>query len=44
MTRLLHAFPGDGFDDRMQRTEIEYLLESNAAQSALAENYVGLPL
>jgi p-hydroxybenzoate 3-monooxygenase len=44
MTRLLHAFPGDGFDERMQRTEIEYLLESEAAQSALAENYVGLPL
>ena len=44
MTRLLHDFPGDGFDARMQRTEIEYLLESGAAQAALAENYVGLPL
>ncbi len=44
MTRLLHSFPGDGFDERMQRTEIEYLLESSAAQAALAENYVGLPL
>jgi p-hydroxybenzoate 3-monooxygenase len=44
MTRLLHSFPGDGFDERMQRTEIEYLLESGAAQAALAENYVGLPL
>jgi p-hydroxybenzoate 3-monooxygenase len=43
-TRLLHAFPGDGFDQRMQRTEIEYLLESAAAQAAFAENYVGLPL
>ena len=44
MTRLLHSFPGDGFDERMQRTEIEYLLESEAAQAAMAENYVGLPL
>jgi p-hydroxybenzoate 3-monooxygenase len=44
MTKLLHSFPGDAFDDRMQRTEIEYLLESGAAQAALAENYVGLPL
>jgi p-hydroxybenzoate 3-monooxygenase len=43
-TRLLHSFPGDGFDERMQRTEIEYLLESDAAQAAFAENYVGLPL
>ncbi len=44
MTRLLHSFPGDAFDERMQRTEIEYLLESKAAQAAMAENYVGLPL
>ena len=44
MTRQLHAFPGEGFDERMQRTEIEYLLESQAAQKAFAENYVGLPL
>jgi p-hydroxybenzoate 3-monooxygenase len=44
MTRQLHLFPGDGFDTRMQQTEIEYLFESRAAQAALAENYVGLPL
>ena len=44
MTRLLHSFPGDAFDERMQHTEIEYLLESAAAQAAMAENYVGLPL
>jgi p-hydroxybenzoate 3-monooxygenase len=43
MTRLLHRFPGDAFDRRMQNTEIEYLLQSDAAQAALAENYVGLP-
>jgi p-hydroxybenzoate 3-monooxygenase len=44
MTRLLHRFPGDEFDQRMQQTELEYLFESHAAQSSLAENYVGLPL
>jgi p-hydroxybenzoate 3-monooxygenase len=44
MTRQFHAFPDDGFDGRMQRTEIEYLLESRAAQSVFAENYVGTSL
>jgi p-hydroxybenzoate 3-monooxygenase len=44
MTRHLHRFPGDAFDTRMQQTELEYLFESHAAQAALAENYVGLPL
>jgi p-hydroxybenzoate 3-monooxygenase len=44
MTRQLHRFPGDAFDSRMQQTELEYLFESRAAQTALAENYVGLPL
>jgi p-hydroxybenzoate 3-monooxygenase len=27
----------------MQDTELDYLFESQAAQRALAENYVGLP-
>jgi p-hydroxybenzoate 3-monooxygenase len=44
MTRQLHQFPGDGFDLRLQQAEIEYLLDSQAAQASLAENYVGLPL
>ena len=44
MTRQLHQFPGDSFDLRLQQTEVEYLLESEAAQAVLAENYVGLPL
>lgn len=44
MTRMLHSFPGEGaFLDRMQGAEIEYLAGSKAAQTALAENYVGLP-
>ena len=29
---------------RMQETELEYLFESQAAQTSMAENYVGLPL
>jgi len=44
MTRQLHGFPGDAFAKRMQETELEYLFESRAAQTSLAENYVGLPL
>ena len=44
MTRMLHSFPQDGaFDQRMQRTELDYLASSKAAQTAFAENYVGLP-
>jgi p-hydroxybenzoate 3-monooxygenase len=44
MTRLLHRFPEDsGFDHKVQRAELEYLARSSSAQTALAENYVGLP-
>ncbi|MBV9375193.1 MAG: 4-hydroxybenzoate 3-monooxygenase [Alphaproteobacteria bacterium] len=44
MTRLLHCFPQDtGFDRKVQRAELEYLARSVPAQTALAENYVGLP-
>ncbi|WP_025899865.1 4-hydroxybenzoate 3-monooxygenase [Sneathiella glossodoripedis] len=44
MTTLLHKFPENkGFGDRIQQTELEYLFSSRAAQTALAENYVGLP-
>ena len=44
MTRQLHRFPGDSFDERLQHTELEYLFDSRAAQISMAENYVGLPL
>ena len=44
MTRQLHRFPGDAFDERLQHTELEHLFESHAAQLNMAENYVGLPL
>ena len=44
MTTTLHSFPGtSGFDHRMQEAELSYLTSSRAAQTALAENYVGLP-
>ncbi len=44
MTNLLHKFPDqNSFDQGVQRAELDYLTESEAAQAALAENYVGLP-
>jgi p-hydroxybenzoate 3-monooxygenase len=44
-TSLMHPFPENGdFGLRMQRAELEYLVGSKAAQTAMAENYVGLPL
>jgi p-hydroxybenzoate 3-monooxygenase len=44
MTSLLHRFPGGNpFDARIQNAELDYITGSRAAQTALAENYVGLP-
>jgi p-hydroxybenzoate 3-monooxygenase len=44
MTTLLHTFPDSiEYDKRLQRTDLEYLFSSEAAQRSLAENYVGLP-
>jgi len=44
-TSLMHQFPDNGgFGLRMQQAEFDYLCGSVAAQTALAENYVGLPL
>jgi p-hydroxybenzoate 3-monooxygenase len=45
MTSLLHRFPGrNRFDDQVQLAELDYVARSKAAATALAENYVGLPL
>lgn len=45
LTKLMHRFPGDGpFERQMQVAEIEYIASSVAAQTSIAENYVGLPL
>ena len=44
MTNLLHLVPESrGFDQKVQAAELQYLFKSTAAQTALAENYVGLP-
>ena len=44
MTNLLHRYPDQTeFDLRIQRSELEFLRANKAAQTVLAENYVGLP-
>ena len=44
MTTMLHRFPDTGdFGQRIQEAELDYLVHSLAASTALAENYVGLP-
>jgi p-hydroxybenzoate 3-monooxygenase len=44
MTTVLHRFPDTGdFGQRIQEAELDYLVHSRAASTALAENYVGLP-
>jgi p-hydroxybenzoate 3-monooxygenase len=45
MTSLLHKFPDTGaFGQKLQLAELEYVTSSTAAATALAENYVGLPV
>jgi p-hydroxybenzoate 3-monooxygenase len=45
LTGLMHRFPENGpIERRLQRAELDYLRDSTAAQTAFAENYVGLPL
>ncbi len=45
MTSLLHRFENEvAFDHKRQLAELEYVMSSRAAATALAENYVGLPL
>ena len=44
-TSLMHQFPeAGGFGQKVQEAELDYLIHSKAAATALAENYVGLPL
>lgn len=44
LTSLMHHFPQDSaFARRIQRAELDYLVSSDHAMAALAENYVGLP-
>jgi p-hydroxybenzoate 3-monooxygenase len=45
LTRLMHRFPEDGpFERAMQVAELDYIATSRAAQTSIAENYVGLPV
>ena len=44
MTSMLHKFPDeDGFGQRLQRSQLDYVVSSRAAAQSLAENYVGMP-
>jgi p-hydroxybenzoate 3-monooxygenase len=45
LTGFTHRLPENGpIERRLQRAEFEYLRDSHAAQTAFAENYVGLKL
>ncbi len=45
LTKLMHRFPEDGpFERAMQVAELDYVASSVAAQTSIAENYVGLPV
>jgi len=45
LTKLMHRFPEDGpFERAMQIAELDYIASSRAAQTVIAENYVGLPV
>jgi p-hydroxybenzoate 3-monooxygenase len=43
MTMLLHSFPDQPFEEKMQLAELDYLFRSRFGAAAFAENYVGLP-
>jgi p-hydroxybenzoate 3-monooxygenase len=42
-TSLLHKFDDDPMSRRLQISELDYLTASDAGQTVIAENYVGLP-
>jgi p-hydroxybenzoate 3-monooxygenase len=45
LTNLMHRFPDAGpFERAMQVAELDYVASSVAMRTAIAENYVGLPL
>ena len=45
LTNLMHRFPDSGpFGRKMQLAELDYIASSKAAQTTIAENYIGLPL
>lgn len=42
-TSMTHKFGEDAIDHRIQLAELDYMLGSQAGQTNIAENYVGLP-
>ena len=42
-TTLLHKFDDDLMSSRLQISELDYLIGSEAGQTVISENYVGLP-
>ena len=42
-TAMMHKFGDDPLHQRLQHAELDYLTGSDAARTAMAENYVGLP-
>ena len=43
-TMMLHTFPQHSpFERRIQKADLQYLVDSDAAQKVFAENYIGLP-
>jgi p-hydroxybenzoate 3-monooxygenase len=44
MTTMLHRLTANTpYEDKLQQTDLDYLLSSDAAKQSMAENYVGLP-
>jgi p-hydroxybenzoate 3-monooxygenase len=44
MTTMLHRLTANSpYEDKLQETDLDYLLSSDAAKQSMAENYVGLP-
>ena len=45
MTEMLHSAPGEtAFEGRRRFAELDYVMNSRAAATSLAENYTGLPV
>jgi p-hydroxybenzoate 3-monooxygenase len=45
MTSMLHRFPDEGpFTEQLQLAQLEHVVTSRAAATALAESYTGLPI
>jgi p-hydroxybenzoate 3-monooxygenase len=42
-TMLMHRFPDDDIGRKLQVAELDYLADSEAACTSIAENYLGLP-